>query len=534
MGWTDGAPYRSIVGRTITELVADGHPAPPRETTGAVRERFDRAIGHRGLDQFQEPEYAQPRDLVTENGPPLIRFRPLPPAEPERPFMGRPVGGLPGYEGYAQPERPTIWDVLVASGVRPEALGRTAAAQASAARYIADQMAKGEPLAQAIEDVTGTPHVGTGVRGGLEQAAGLVNRFTGGLSRAVGALPVEPLPTGLGGPGGAVVPEQERVREKGPVTQFAFQSLPYVAADVLTGGALTPVYVLQAAAATEPVARAYDEGQIDGRTALTEIALTVGPVALDPALRALGAAGVRLGAYARSDEGRALLARLNSERGGGPGEPPRGGMFPGESAEQARFTAEGEIVREPGLPGDRGEQGALLGSPQRSGEGLTTESAGPLFQQAPGAGGGPAAGMPGPQGSRFAEVPAGAAGGQPPAASGTPSQPGAPPASPAPRGRQGAGLLSLGEAPAAESRPAAGAEPPGGGPPPEAPSLPGMPEPEDVPKPPTISEVEARSKPLTPEQRARVQRPVERAVFVPDDFEAAAARIIKQTPADYL
>ncbi len=48
---------------------------------------------------------------------------------------------------------------------------------------------------------------------------------------------------------------------------------------------------------------------------------------------------------------------------------------------QARFNAQGETVAEPLMKGDRGQQGSLLGSPQQTGEGLSTESAGPLFQR---------------------------------------------------------------------------------------------------------------------------------------------------------
>lgn len=91
-----------------------------------------------------------------------------------------------------------------------------------------------------------------------------------------------------------------------------------------------------------------------------------------------------------------LGGRLQAERGafeipGGPPQEPTGFPSPNEEAAtagqmenrlrglQSRFTPEGEIVAEPPMPGDRGTQGVLLGSPATTGEGLTTESAGPLL-----------------------------------------------------------------------------------------------------------------------------------------------------------
>jgi hypothetical protein len=53
--------------------------------------------------------------------------------------------------------------------------------------------------------------------------------------------------------------------------------------------------------------------------------------------------------------------------------------FPGEQATQSGFDATGAPVEKPVMPGDTGTQGALLGSPAQTGEGLTTQSAGPLF-----------------------------------------------------------------------------------------------------------------------------------------------------------
>lgn len=47
---------------------------------------------------------------------------------------------------------------------------------------------------------------------------------------------------------------------------------------------------------------------------------------------------------------------------------------------RARFTADGDIVTEEVLAGDRGVQGSLLPTPTQSGEGLATETAGPLFR----------------------------------------------------------------------------------------------------------------------------------------------------------
>jgi hypothetical protein len=52
-----------------------------------------------------------------------------------------------------------------------------------------------------------------------------------------------------------------------------------------------------------------------------------------------------------------------------------------EQAKQVRFTSEGEVVAEPLLEGDSGDQLALFAPPTQTGESLALETAGPMFAE---------------------------------------------------------------------------------------------------------------------------------------------------------
>ncbi len=117
--------------------------------------------------------------------------------------------------------------------------------------------------------------------------------------------------------------------------QFATSAVPYLGADIATGGALTPVYGAQAGLQAAAIGQSYQRGEIDGKTALQQLGMTVGPFLVAPALHLAGASVSKLGEFANSDEGQAVLTKLQSERGSV--------KLPGEEPSQPEAGSEGAV-----------------------------------------------------------------------------------------------------------------------------------------------------------------------------------------------
>ncbi|HZP56205.1 MAG TPA: ParB N-terminal domain-containing protein [Dehalococcoidia bacterium] len=291
-----------VMGSRALDQFARG-PGPAVDLSGLQRVAAAYGSDPVAAARFFGPSLrAQPVvDVVPAPAP--ITFAPYLPAPAETPFLGGHLGDLPGL---APPAAPSIWDVLIKAGVRPELLGANARAQASAARYIAEQITKGEPFTQAIEDVTGTPHMTD-----LEAAAALANepfRIAGEeLARAVNPATqplIDRLPDWAQGPA-------ETAR------QFVTGSVPYAVGGPLTMAALG----LQVGA----VADDWRTGKLSDEEAAKELGLLVGPLLAAPALRLIARGANALGTSAaewlRTPAGQRVLARLSEETGG---EPPPG------------------------------------------------------------------------------------------------------------------------------------------------------------------------------------------------------------------
>jgi hypothetical protein len=292
---------RVMGSRALDQFAPD--PGPAIDLSGLQRVAAAYGSDPLAAARFFGPSL-RPKPVVdVVPAPPPITLAPYLPAPAETPFLGGRLGDLPNL---APAAAPSIWDVLIKAGMRPEVLGANARAQASAARYIAEQLAKGEPFTQALDDVTGTPHMTD-----LEAAATLANepfRIAGDeLSRVVNPA-TQPLVDRL--PGWAQGPAET-------ARQFVTGSVPYAVGGPLTMAALG----LQVGA----VADDWRTGKLGDEQAAKEMGLLVGPVLAAPALRLVARGANALGTSAaewlRTPTGQRVLARLAEETGG---EPPPG------------------------------------------------------------------------------------------------------------------------------------------------------------------------------------------------------------------
>lgn len=155
------------------------------------------------------------------------------------------------------------------------------------------------------------------------------------------------------------------------VRDFAVMAAPYAVPGTQVPGMAG--LLLQVAALTDD----YKSGKLAGDDYLKQMGMIAGPIlaigAAPQIARAASEIKLRAAARLQAPEIEAFKTRLASERGSL--------EIPGDQPEQSRFTPEGDIVSEPVLPGDAGQQGDLLGAPAQTGEGLTIESAGALFSR---------------------------------------------------------------------------------------------------------------------------------------------------------
>lgn len=293
--------------------------------------------------------------------------------EPASTFIGAPLQDLPGYaEARVAPAdvgRQADWfrQMLstpegqnVLTNPQPAAVVMSALGQAYpgmsdqdklAVSYDAgNQVAQGMPLDQAVSRALAAAGQSQNPWLAVPDILGAVNRAVnvpfGLAQRGIESLPAiggggplmtAPMPNEKGGTLGEQIERQpEPVRALG---HLATGSVAPVAADVLTGGALTPAWLGLAGLGTANAGAQYAAGNLSGKAALEQAALNTAPFAIGPAAR--GAAGVlgeiargeggalgALGRIAETPRGRALIELAQSERGGGPGE-----MFPGQPME---------------------------------------------------------------------------------------------------------------------------------------------------------------------------------------------------------
>ncbi len=179
------------------------------------------------------------------------------------------------------------------------------------------------PLGKAGE--SGLRHFPLGALPGIGPFAQGISAVTGGgpnptVGSAVGSLPQHVGPVPVRGPAEAA-------------TTFAGQSAGYIGADILTGGALTPMFGAQAALNVANATQQYQQGQISGAQYLALLAQTA-PMALPLLPHIVGS----IGDLARSPAGQAAVAKATE-------------LLKGPQFE----AAPGEAIARPAV----GERGAL-------------------------------------------------------------------------------------------------------------------------------------------------------------------------------
>lgn len=210
------------------------------------------------------------------------------------------------------------------------------------------------------------------------------------VSEAIGNVPAPSLRGALlGGTvfgGGERPTDLKPIKEQDPVTQFVYQSLPYI----LAPEAGMAAFVASLPATVQGDVQAYRDGQMTGKQLAGTLAMTLGPL-IAPSLAKLGVKGIAsAAALAKSPKGQALIAdartRLASGESGmakipGEGQPP---IEPG--AEGA--ASPGQIDMFAGEPVPPATQPQIEVPPQRPGGEVPLEERQALWLQSPVAPGG--------------------------------------------------------------------------------------------------------------------------------------------------
>lgn len=390
MAWTDGAPYDPF--SATKDILAGAKPVRPKQALAPPDEGAAQGGGY--LPFELRP---QVRAGIQQEGPPDARPAPLPDLLTRARQQGLALGarippprfssaygtalgalqaGMPPAASPPSPPpvqlgHPTMEGINNAMALAGQAQRSMARIQQvtpaidlfntiesldlsdhdrrylhNASGYILQQMQAGQPFAEVLRDVLGTPHMST-----AQAAATLVGEPFRIASEGLKALPASGIPTSA--LDALHIPESIAPRgtlgeafEQSPAPQriageFALNAAPYIVGQIAAtavnptlGAATLTLFNAQAGLQAEAIAQSYQAGQIDERTALAQLGMMVGPV-LAPAVLHYGVAGTRALVDA-APEVQARLApvarRIVTEERGSVGQPPagEGGTLPEE------------------------------------------------------------------------------------------------------------------------------------------------------------------------------------------------------------